>query len=398
MLDIIGKVLAFLGTVWSFLLGVLNSVWPFLAAVLLFGIVIFVHELGHFTFARLFKIKVNEFALGMGPKLFSRKRKNTLYSLRIFPFGGFCAMGEDDEIPEDALQNNDESDNGKDILFRQAKVWKRILVIAGGAIFNIIFGLILVIIMTAILANLNSLPSTTVDKFAENSISEASGLQIGDKIVSINGRAIYNSDDVNYMLMLNREGVYEMTVIRGGERIILENVKLPLVPIDENDENSRMFPKRDFRFRAIKPSFETVLSQGTMKTVSIGRFTWMSLTDLISGRVDIAEMSGPVGITQSMGNVVGEAAKTAASEENGVQWAFVFLLNFIALITINLGMFNLLPIPALDGSRIVFLVIEGIRRKPIPPKKEGMVHAIGLAILLLFIIAISFKDVWFIFK
>ena len=348
-----------------------SKVWPVLVAILIFGFIIFIHEFGHFIFAKLFKIKVNQFAIGFGPAIFKFQKGETLYALRILPLGGYCAMeGEDGKSDDDRA-------------FSKAKVWQRIIVCAAGAVFNIILGFL--ILLSVVCIQSNRLASTTISKFDTAARSQQSGLSVGDEIIRIGGRRVFSSDDLNYMLSLSSDGVVDITVVRDGEKVELAGVKFDL-----EEYEGHTFIKRDFYVRPIDAGFFGVVKEAFGRMLSMARYIWMSLIDLISGKYGLSDVSGPVGIT----NIMSQAVSSVTS--NGVN-GLVYLMRILALITINLGVFNLLPIPALDGSRILFLIIEAIRRKPVPPEKEGIVHAVGMAVLMAFMIFIIVKDVYSLF-
>ena len=349
-----------------------NKIWPVLIAIVIFGLIIFIHEFGHFIFAKLFKIKVNQFAIGFGPAIFKFHHGETLYAIRILPLGGYCAMeGENGESADERA-------------FSKAKVWQRIIVCAAGAIFNIILGF--AILLTIVGLQSDRLASTTVSKFYDNATSCGDGgLQIGDKIEKINGRNIFSADDLNYMLALSDDGFVSMQVQRDGEKVDLPQVKFTL-----EEYEGHIYMIRDFYVSPIDTDIFGLIKEAGGRTLSMARYIIMSLCDLVTGKYGLQDVSGPVGITNIMSQAV-----TSVSE-NGVR-GLIYLLRILSLITINLGVFNLLPLPALDGSRILFLVIEGIRRKPIPPEKEGIVHAVGMLVLLIFMGIIIVKDIFSLF-
>ncbi len=337
----------------------------------------FIHEFGHFLFAKIFKIKVNEFAIGFGPSIFKKKKGETEYKINLLPFGGYCAMEGEDEQSEDERA------------FSRAKVWKRIIVVAAGATFNIILGFILMFSSVAIdgaIQKDNLLITTKIASFDKSATTnQGNGLCENDIIKKINGRTVLTIDELSYLLGTNEGNEVDITVERDGKTKELYDVKFPSQKID-----SKTYLTVDFYFYGEKATVTNCLKQGFLRTVSMGRIVFMSLGDLIAGKFGINEVSGPVGVTQ----IVSDAVTTSAS--NGLA-GFSTLLNILCLITVNLGVFNLLPIPALDGSRILFLIIEAIRRKPV--KKEAYVHAIGMAILLTLMVVLVFKDLWvWIFK
>ena len=344
----------------SAILSFLNTVWPYLVAVLMFITLILIHEFGHFITAKLFKIKVNEFAIGFGPKLFKKQGKETLYSINLIPFGGYCAMeGEDEQSSEPRA-------------FCNAKAWKRFIVVAAGAVFNLLLGLIIVCI---IICSSSLVGTTTVAQFDENAVSVNSGLSVGDKITSIDGRRVYTTQDIAYAFTAVDDGKIDIEVKRDGEKILLKDVTF--LTETEDDIN---YISLDFKFLGKKKTFINVLSSSVKTTFSYCRIVWFSLIDLISGKFGISAVSGPVGVTAT----IGQAAKMGLMN----------ILPIMALITVNLGVFNLLPIPALDGGRLVFILLEMIIGKPIAKKYEGIIHTVGLMLLLLIMVLITFKDIW----
>ena len=344
----------------------MNTVVTVILAVLLFGLVIFLHELGHFLTAKAFGVKVNEFALGMGPKLFSFGKKETRYSLRLLPIGGYCAMeGEDGESEDERA-------------FGRQKVWKRIIIVAAGAIMNILLGFLLMLVQTV---QEPSFKSTTISATGDAVTVENGAFEPGDRIAAINGYRIYNDYDLDFSLSRYASDPMEFSVVRrSGERVTLSGVKLDVSKLTGKDNGFA------FTVQAVPKTFFTVISQSAKSVLSITRLVWASLIDLISGRYGLEAVSGPVGTAQ----VIGEAASQGANfleSLNNILW-------IMSLITVNLGVFNLLPIPALDGGRLLFLLVEAVRRKPIPPKYEGWVHSAGFVILIGFMLVVTFNDIW----
>ena len=337
-------------------------------AILIFELIIVIHELGHFIVAKLCGVKVNEFAIGMGPAIIKKKKGETLYAWRALPIGGYCAMEGEDSKSDDERS------------FNKKSVPKRMAIVLAGIVMNLLLGFILLIIYTAITAPITS---TTVSKFEKEDVtSHVTGLELGDEIVSINGMHIFTDMDMSYQFQNDEDGVFEMEVIRNGEKVKLDNVKFDL-----NDKKLHI----DFYVQPIEANFFTVTSYAFRHTVTDGRLIYITLVDMIRGKYKLSDLSGPVGIV----NVIGDVIESETSEESGIDWRGLIeqMLSLASFITINIGLFNLLPLPALDGGRLIFLIIEAIRRKPVPPEKEGMVHLIGMAALLLLMLVVTVSDI-----
>lgn len=342
-----------------------TKVWPFLVAILFFGLMISIHEIGHFSFAKLFKVKVNEFALGMGPAIFKRKKGDTTYALRLLPIGGYVNMeGEDEESPDENA-------------FNRKKIWQRFIVIAAGAIMNLILGIIII----AVVLSMEDLVGTNkVLRFQENALSQQTGLMAGDEIVKIDGHRVFSDMDITFLMGRSDDGVFDMTVRRNGEKVDLSGVTF-----QTEKDGKYTFITYDFIMLGEETNFLNVFTNSFKRAASVTRLVWLSLFDLVTGRYGLTDLSGPVGTV----NVIADAAAGAAKSREGLMTA----LTMMSFISVNIGIFNLLPLPALDGGRLFFLVIEGIRRKPIKPKYEGFVHAAGLALLLLLMLVVTFNDI-----
>ncbi len=343
---------------------ILNSVLPFiisvLASVFVFGSVIFIHELGHFIAAKKSKITVHEFALGMGPTIFKKEKNGTIYALRLLPIGGFVSMeGE----------NEESDDEGS---FTKAPLLNRIIVIVSGAIMNLILGFLVLVVIV----NMGSAIITrTVAEFDEGASTKASGLQVNDTIVAVNGRRCFTANDIIYEFARTQEGTADLTVERNGQTIELDNVVFDTY----TDENGMKQLVLDFRVIGEEKTFFNVIEGAFNWALSLVRMVIVSLADLVTGRVAINSLSGPVGIV------------TAISEASSMGLENLLLL--MALISINLGVFNLLPVPALDGGRLLFLIIEAIRRKPLPQKYEIAVNAAGFLLLIGLMLFTTFNDI-----
>ncbi|MDD6727706.1 MAG: M50 family metallopeptidase [Eubacteriales bacterium] len=335
-----------------------NTVYPIIIAILFFELIIIIHEGGHFFAAKLMKIKVNEFSIGMGPKLFQIKGKETKYTLRLVLFGGYCAMeGEDEESDDERA-------------FVNKKVSQRIFVVAAGAIMNLILGFIIVLIITC---SGNLVGTTEVAKFEDNAVSQSYGLQVGDKIKSIDGMRVYTTNDVTTGLSRCQDGRIEMLVEREGNDVTLN------IEFDTEEYEGTTYTKMDFWLRGVEKTFGNVISQTCKEFVSYARMVFLSLHDLLVGRYGLSDLSGPVGAV----SVVSTAVKTSMYS----------MLRIMALLTVNVGLFNLFPIPALDGWRLFVLLGEGITRKKLPAKAEYMINAVGLILLIALMCVVTFSDV-----
>lgn len=345
-----------------------------LVAVLIFGIIILIHEFGHFAVAKACDIKVNEFAIGMGPKIFSFGKGETKFSLRAIPMGGYVSMeGEDEESADPRA-------------FNRKKVWQRLLVVLAGAAMNLILGFVILIIVTSFS---DAIVTTQIAKFAtEDALSHATGLEIGDEIIRVNGMKIYCDTDISYQFQTDEDLTFEMVVNRNGEKVTLPAVQFESTEYEDGTRSLHI----DFIVVGEKVNPLTVIEYSSKKFVSVARMIWLSLRDLLTGKYGLNDLSGPVGIVGAIGDVVG-------STQHGVPFADMLanLASFVVFITINVGIFNLLPVPALDGSRAVFLIIEGIRRKPLKPQVEGMIHMIGMLLLIGLMIVVTISDIFKLF-
>lgn len=349
----------------------MSKVLSIVFALLIFEMIIVIHEFGHFIMAKKNGVRVNEFAIGMGPAIFKRQKGETLYALRAFPIGGYCAMeGEDDE-----------SDDGK--AFCNKSPLRKISIVIAGIVMNILLGFIMLIVNTCIS---DGITSTTVAKFYEGASSERTGLSEGDKIVSVNGMRIFSAIDLQYQLQNDADGVFDMTVKRGGEKTELSGVTF------DTDENAIHI---DFMVKGVKVNPLTAVTNAARETVSYSRLIYISLFDMVTGKYSLKDLSGPVGIVEQIDEVI----DSHTAEETGIDWRSLAqnMLSMGGFISINIGLFNLLPLPALDGGRLIFLLIELVRRKPVNPKYEGMVHFAGLALLMALMIAVTVSDVTKIF-
>ena len=377
-----------------------------LLAILFFGFLIFIHELGHFIVARLCGVKILEFAIGMGPKILSHRSKKSgiRYSLRLFPIGGFVNMlGENgmeavQGSSEESLSHDEkdsffirvehdvnESDTSKcnqsapmdAELAKQAycnqSVWKRMLISLAGPLMNILLGFVLMFVL--VVATKDGLGTTVVHSFPEGAYSVSHGLQEGDRVVKIGDSAVHTLYELNYEI--SEQGYRPLTVVveRNGEQVVLENVTFPVAV-----ESNTPFGLRDFYvLRETDVTAATLIKHTFWRSCSCVKMVYDSIEGMFTKRYSVDAVSGPVGIT----GVITEAAKTS--------WLNV--LHLLILISINLGIMNLLPLPALDGGHLLIYVIEAIRRKPLKPEVEGIINFVGLVLLLGLAILITIKDV-----
>ncbi len=333
-----------------------------LYTVLILGFLIFIHEFGHFICAKLTKTKVNEFALGMGPAIFKKQMGETLYALRLFPIGGYVAMEGEDDASEDP--------NG----FDKKNIWARLLIVSAGALMNLVLGFII----TLILVMRAGIPSLTVGEFMENSVSDDYGLQIGDVILKIDDRKIGDYVDIGtaFALDFNLDSV-DVTVLRDGEEVVLEDVVFPKV---EQADGLSSFSV-DFKVYGKEKTFGNVMKETFSRTGSYISMMYESIGQLITGKMSVKYVSGPVGISSA----IADSAKLGLDA----------ILSLVSLISLNLAVMNLLPLPALDGGRLIFLLIELVTRKRVPKKYEAVVHFVGLVALLILMVLIVFKDIFF---
>lgn len=335
-----------------------NAAYPIIIAILFFEFIVIIHEGGHFVAAKLMKIKVNEFAIGMGPKIISFQRKETRYSVRLFPIGGFCAMeGEDEESDGDGS-------------FSKKKVGARIFVVVAGAMMNLLLGFVIVL---CLVCNQNLVGTTTVAKFADDAVSPSYGLQAGDEIKAIDGMRVYTPTDVNTGFSRSSDGKVEMIVNRNGKDVTLN------ISFDMDEYEGHQYIKMDFWLLGKEKTFTGILSSTAGNFVSYARMVFLSIHDILVGKYGLSDLSGPVGAV----SVVSDAVKTSFSS----------MLRIMALLTINVGLFNLFPIPALDGWRFFVLLAEGITKRKLPAKWEYIINAVGLALLLLLMFFVTFSDI-----
>ena len=355
-----------------------------IAALIVFSAVIAIHEFGHFTVAKLCGIQVNEFSIGMGPALWKKIYKGTQYSLRALPVGGYVAL-EGEESPEsqqaeaarDEREAEDENpvppEQRTGIPLNNAPVWQRALVMAAGAFMNFVLGFVVLVILVA--AQEGAITSKTIYSIENDALCGQTGLQAGDEIVAVNGRRCFVANDILYELVRTEAYRARFTVKRDGQK-----VELPDVQFDTwQDEDGQTHMSLGFTVYGIPKTPLHVLSEAWNSTLYYGHIAFTSLTDLVRGRESINNLSGPVGIVTAIGQ--------AAS------YGWQDLLELLALITINLGVFNLLPFPALDGGKVVFLVIEGVTGHAVPEKLQSWLTLAAFALLFGLMLFATYNDI-----
>lgn len=348
----------------------MSTVINVIIALLVFGAIIFFHEFGHFLFAKKNGIYVNEFAVGMGPTLFSFTKKETKYSLKLIPMGGYCMMlGEEEDIEDEHS-------------FSSKSVLARLSVVLAGPVFNFILAFLLALVLIGICGY--DLPK--VKGFAENSPAKEAGLKEGDVITSFNGHNIYNFREVLVYMQFHQEGKdITITADRNGEE-----VSCSFTPV-QKDGGYVMGIYSEGRTKA---GFLHVLKYSALELRYQIKTTFLSLEYLIGGKLGLKNLSGPVGIVSMMSDTIDEAKESADGNTSlAVINVILNILNFCILLSANLGVMNLLPIPALDGGRAVFLIFEGIFKKKLPTDKEALVTTISFMLLIGLMIIVMFQDV-----
>ena len=362
------------------------------AALLLLGVVIMIHEFGHFLAARAMGVRVNEFAIGMGPKLLKFRKGETLYTVRAIPIGGFCAMeGEDEEAPTpSAIGGNSDRDSepaDETRSFAHKKVWQRIVIVVAGALMNLLLGFLLLLVYNGFLQEPYDdkgtvlFPTTTIARLDESTPAYQTGLRAGDTILSINGRRVRMDSDMAMEMQNDADGVLQMVVQRGEEKVTLDGVTFEL---RKDKETGRNYLVYDFVVLGEVRTVGNTITQSAKQEVSVATIVWRSLIDMVRGRYGLNDLSGPVGTVDIIADAVG-GTNTLEGWQTLV-WLMI-------LITVNLGVFNLLPLPALDGGRLIFLLWELVTRRRVPQKFEGIVHFVGLLLLILLMLVVSYSDV-----
>ena len=371
-----------------------------LAAVFVFSAVIAIHEFGHFAVAKLCGVQVNEFSIGMGPVLLKKMHHGTQYSLRALPVGGFVAL-EGEESPESQQAEreersdleerplsrrsgadsspNGEALNGEELSqptgkpLNEAPVWQRALIMAAGACMNFLLGFVVMAILLA--AQNEPITSRVIYAVEDGALCGQTGLEAGDKVLAVNGRRCFVANDMLYELMRTEDYSASFTVLRDGKK-----VELPRVQFDTwQDEDGEPHMSLGFTVYGIRKTPVNVIKEAWNSVLYYGRIIFTSLMDLLRGRESINDLSGPVGIVTAIGQ--------AAS------YGWQDLLELLALITVNVGIFNLLPFPALDGGKVVFLLIEGVTGHAVPEKIQSGLTLAAFALLFALMIFATYNDI-----
>ena len=349
-----------------------------LFAILLFSVLILVHELGHFVAAKMSGVQVNEFSMFMGPALWKKQVGETLYAIRLVPIGGYCAMeGEDGG-----------SDNPRS--FDKAAWWKRLIILLAGAAMNFLIGVMLMVI---VYLPARQVVVPVISGFEEfSTVNKEGGLQVGDEIIAVDGEKIYAYSDFSLILNLNGGDVHDLVVLRNGKKVVLDDFLMEKHEVIREDGSKQMLYGTNFSIADLDLAGK--LEYAWNQSLDTVRLVRLSLQMLLSGQAGLSDVSGPVGIVQQMSSVA-EASATKLD-------ALLNLLYFGGFIAINLAVMNLLPLPALDGGRVVGLLIttavEKVTKKKINPKYEGYLHGAGMILLLGLMAVIMFKDILFLFQ
>lgn len=346
-------------------------------AILIFSFLIFIHELGHFLVAKASNVRVNEFAMFMGPALVKWQRGETQYTIRCIPLGGYCAMEGEDTDTEDPRS------------FLKAAWWKRLAILLAGAAMNFVAGFLIFALVFSPSAGLTQ--PIIAEAEPGNTVVYEEGLHIGDRILKINGNRVHVASDATMLFNLQYGETYDLVLERDGKKVELPDFPMAMHEFTNEDGSTSM--RYGIRFAYQEKTLGTLLAHSWKTCLSVVQSVRLSLQMLISGQAGLKDVAGPVGIVQMM-NTTAQASATTLD-------AILNLLYLGAFIAVNLAVMNLLPIPALDGGRAVALLltvaIEKITRRKLDPKYEGYIHTVGMVILLAFMAVIMFKDIFVLF-
>ena len=362
----------------------MNMIFSLIWFIIIFSIVVVSHEFGHFIVAKANGIRVKEFMVGFGPSIIKFKKGETTYKINILPLGGACVYDGMDEI-EDSSEEEAVEEQGqvKDrSKFLNASPWAKLATLLAGPLFNFILGFIVAFIMV----NMIIIREPVVTDVIEGGAAEAAGLQAGDRITALNGGKIYLYDEISVFTSYYHGGSVRVTYVRGGEtgEVVLtpyynEELGRYLLGITNDTYVEELHGLDAFRYTWYEMRYNVLM-------------VWKGLGALITGNINRENVAGPVGMVNMVGDIIEETSPY------GWQTVLVNMLNLTLLLTVNLGIFNLLPVPALDGGRILFALVEIVRGKPVPPKKEAYVHLAGMVLLLMIVVAVFFNDIHNIFN
>lgn len=349
-----------------------------LFAILLFSLLIFLHELGHFVAAKLSGVRVNEFSMFMGPAIWKKQKGETLYSIRCIPIGGYCAMEGEDGGSDDPRS------------FDRASWWKRLIILAAGSLMNFLTGLVLLVLFFSTERQFILPVVTQIEEGC--AIAGEKGIQERDRILEVDGERIYVYSDFQMILDLNGGENHDLVLLRDGQRVELKDFAMVKGEFPNEDGSTSL--RYGFSFSLVPASFTETVKYVWNSALDMVRMVRLSLKMLLTGQAGIRDVGGPVMIVQQMTQVAEASATT--------YYAIMNLVYFGAFIAINLAVMNLLPIPALDGGRIVCLLIttlvEAATHEKINPKYEGYLHGVGMILLLALMALIMFKDIFVLIK
>ena len=336
--------------------------------ILILGSIVFVHEFGHFMMAKLTGVYVYEFAIGMGPKLWSKKGKETEYTLRAIPIGGFCMMAGED------LEDDDLKKVPKNKRLQSKKPWQRFLIMFFGAGNNFIFAILLLFAIGLIWGGSSMEPVVT--SVLKNSAAANSGIEAGDRILEINGHSISTTDDISlYLAVADPEEASDIKVEKENDRVKTYSVQ----PKKKKVDGQTTYQYGIGMHQEVEHGFLAAIQFTYKKTISIFKQMGVTVGYLFTGGINISQLSGPVGIFSIVGD------QSSAGIMN--------IIYLVAFLSINVGFINLLPIPAFDGGHILFIIIEKIKGSPVNPETENKIHTIGLFLLMLLMVVITFNDI-----
>lgn len=342
------------------------SIFKIILSLLIICVIIIAHEFGHFIIARANGIEVKEFFVGIGPNIITRKRGNTVFSLKLIPFGGACVFMDEDDI-----------DNPEECSYLKASVYSRIATVLGGPIFNFLLAFVFSLFVIGSVGYSN----TVITEVTSSSPAEEAGLKAGDEIIKVKGHRVYFYGEVTFVTMYNNGEPIALVVKRDGKKI-----DTSIVP-KYNEEYGRMMMGITFGEGVDNPTPIQTIQYSFYNVRYWIKLTISSIKMLFTGGVSVNDLSGPVGITQTVSEVYDSAAAY------GLRVIVLSLMDLAILISANLGVMNLLPFPALDGGKLIFLIIEAITKKPVNKNIEGAVNFVGMALLMLLMVFVLYNDI-----